>query len=298
MTDQSGDSREWIDRLERQLDRERRARRESELIAERGMRELWLANRSLDERVAERTRALEASLEAAQAAARAKESFLAHLGNELGTPLHAAMGNLELLDVQLLSDDDRDRIATVGRSLHQLAGLLEGLMTLAASEGVAIGVVLETNTPGEFLDEVSDRWQRRLAERGQLLVAELAGELGALVADWRRLGRVADALLDNVVQHAHPGRAVVGLTVAEGMLVLEVSDSGPGIPAELWGLVTTPFFRLDADPGSAKAGAGVGLAVAQRLMEGAGGSLQVSSTEGGTTVVVTLPSEAPANEPG
>lgn len=293
MTEKAGDSREWIDRLERQLDRERRARRESELIAERGMRELWLANRSLDERVAERTRALEVSLEAAQAAARAKESFLAHLGNELCTPLHAALGNLELLDQQMLADDDRVRFATVGRSLHQLSGLLEGLMTLAASEGVATGVVMETATPGEFLDDLSMRWQRRLAERGQLMVVELAGELGALVADWRRLSRVADALLDNVVQHAHPGRAVVALKVADGLLVLEVNDSGPGIPAEMWGLVTTPFFRLDADPGSAKAGAGVGLAVAQRLMEGAGGSLQVSSTDGGTTVVVTLPSETP-----
>jgi signal transduction histidine kinase len=293
VTDQTGDSTEWIARLERQLDRERRARRESEQIAERGMRELWLANRSLDERVEERTIALQASLGAAQSAARAKESFLAHLGNELGTPLHAALGNLELLDTTALAEDDRARVATMHRALHQLSGLLEGLMTLAASEGVPTGVVLEGLTPGEFLDDLTRRWQRRLAERGQLMVAELAGEMGSLVADWRRLGRVADALLDNVIQHAHPGRAIVALKVADGMVVLEVSDTGPGIPVEMWGLVTTPFFRLDADPGSAKAGAGVGLAVAQRLMEGVGGSLQVSATENGTTVVVTLPSDTP-----
>ena len=279
-----------LDLLERQLERERRARRESELIAERGMRELWAANRSLDERVAERTRALEAALDAAQAAARAKESFLAHLGNELGTPLHGALGNLELIDTQALSSDDRERLATADRALHQLSGLLEGLLTLAASEGIATGVVLELSTPGEFLDHVSQRWQRRLAAHGQLMVAELAGELGPLKADWRRLDRVVDALLDNVIAHAHPGRAVVGLKVTTGLVVLEVRDSGPGIPEALWGLVTTPFFRLDEAPGSAKAGAGVGLAVAQRLLEGAGGSLQVTTQDGGTTVIVTLPS--------
>jgi len=277
--------------LERQLERERRARRESEMIAESSLRELWLANRALDARVVERTAALEASLGAASAAVEAKQSFLAHLGHTLSSPLHAALGNLELIDTTGLPDEDHRRMMTVNASLQQLAGVLDGLMTLAASEGTADPTSGTAGLPDDFLDDLSARWFRRLAARGQLLVAELEGDTTSRVVDWHRLARVADALLANVVQHAIAGRVLVRLTVLADRVELAVCDSGPGIPAELRRQVLTPFFRLDAAPGSAKSGAGVGLAVVQRLVEGAGGTVLIDELDGGTAVKVSLPAQ-------
>ena len=296
MTELRNDN-ERIDLLERQLDRERRARRESETIAERGLRELWRANQSLDTRVAERTKALDESFQDASAAVRARESFLAHLGNEIGTPLHAALGNLELVGVSDLSNEDQERLTTVRRSFHRLADLLEGLMTLTSSEGPSNRGSWRMLSPTEFLDELNQQWQRPLATRGQLLVAELVGKTAPLSADWHRLGRVADVLLDNVVKHASAGRVVVSLSVVPAALVLEVTDSGPGIPGDMSELVMEAFFRIDADPGSAKGGAGVGLAVARRLLESAGGSLELTSGRQ-TRVVATLPAAISATGGG
>ncbi|TFH16883.1 MAG: hypothetical protein E4H05_06745 [Acidimicrobiales bacterium] len=119
---------ERIQRLERRLERERRAREEAEQIAERGMRDLWLANQELEARVAARTVDLERSLRAAHMASEAKETFLAELGHELATPLHAVLGLLELIDSDTLAGDDRARLEQAATNARQLADLLFGLI--------------------------------------------------------------------------------------------------------------------------------------------------------------------------
>ena len=275
-----------IDRLERRLQRERAAREQAEAIAERGMRDLWQTNRTLETRVAERTVELEGSLAAATMAADAKERFLAELGHELNTPLHAVLGLLELVDAEVLEPVDQERVREVRDHAETLSGLLQGLVELAGAEGAPAPADVETKNVSAWLDTVIDEWTRPAAMRGQLLVPSVVGGELDVALDWRRLTKITGALLHNVVEYADAGAVDVSVTAADGSIDVVVTDSGPGMSADDLARALEPFLRHGLGVG---AGAGIGLPVAQRLASGANGTLDIECDGAGTRATVSLP---------
>jgi signal transduction histidine kinase len=273
-----------IERLEKRVARERGAREQAELIAEQGMSALWNSNRALELRVAERTVDLEWSLDATTMASDAKERFLAELGHELTTPLHAALGLLELIDPVGLSATDQGRLGEVRDYAVTLAGLLNGLVDLAGAEGSSAPQHFESRWPAAWLDELIGQWTREAAARGQLIAPTVAGDDVEVALDWNRLTRIVDVLLSNAVRHASPGVIGIEVLVAVGHTQVTVTDAGPGMsPAEL-NTAYEPFIKH----GSA-GGVGIGLSLAQRLAVGGGGSLELKSDEAATQARVILP---------
>jgi signal transduction histidine kinase len=239
---------------------------------------------------------LAAALEAADAASKAKRSFLAHVGNALATPMHVILGNLELIDRASLSLDDLGRVDTAESAAARLAAIIDGLMQLAASEGRPFAPLTEHGSPRSFLESIELRWQRRLAAKGQLLLTEISGTIAEseqdVLSDWTRLHSVADHVLDNVRMHARPGKVVVTLQRLDGVLHLTVDDSGPGIPPGQWESVLLPFNWSESDAGSSTHGIGIGFAVAARLLESVGGSIRIDGNDlGGTSVHCLIPVE-------
>jgi len=280
---------EQVRRLERRVERERRARLDAEQIAERGMRDLWLANQELESRVAARTVDLERSLRAARMASEAKEAFLAELGHELATPLHAVLGLLELIDTNKLAGNDRARVEQAAISARQLADLLFGLVELAGAEGSVTSDEIETVTPTVWLDQLVEPWTRRAAAAGQLLVPICTAPARPIAAPWDRLRHVADLLLDNGVVHAGPGILRVELEIDEsGSVVCAVVDSGPGLDEHQLAAATEPFVRFGE-----RGRLGIGLALASRLAQAAGGTLELDSDGASTRAAVMLPTTSP-----
>lgn len=258
---------------------------QAESVAERGMRELWIANRELDRRVAERTAQLRASLESSQAATRLKQDLLAGLGHELATPLHAILGLLELVDREATSPDNPARLRQVHASAEALSWVLSGLMAIAAADVPADPDDQEQRVPSSIIDDLSSRWIRRLARNGQLLVCILVGPDDALTLDWQRLLRISDALLDNVERHAVQGSVRVELTVGAHDVSVAVTDEGPGFSDTDLGTVHEPFAKSNNSDRY-----GIGLAVASRLAQNAGGSLHVvrDAASGGSIATATV----------
>jgi signal transduction histidine kinase len=280
---------EQIRRLERRVERERRARHAAEQIAERGMRDLWLANQELESRVAERTVDLERSLRAARMASEAKEAFLAELGHELATPLHAVLGLLELIDKDKLAGEDRARVEQAAISARQLADLLFGLVELAGAEGSVTSDEIETVTPTVWLDQLVEPWTRRAAAAGQLVVPTCTAPARPIAAPWDRLRQVADLLLDNAVVHAGPGILRVELEIdGPGAVVCAVVDSGPGLDEHQLDAATEPFVRFGE-----RGRLGIGLALASRLTQAAGGTLELLNDGSSTRAAVMLPTTSP-----
>jgi signal transduction histidine kinase len=276
---------EQVRRLERRVERERRARHAAEQIAERGMRDLWLANQELESRVAERTVDLERSLRAVRMASEAKAAFLAELGHELATPLHAVLGLLELIDKNKLAGDDRARVEQATISARQLADLLFGLVELAGAEGSVSSDEIETVAPTVWLDRLAEQWTRRAAAAGQLLVPICTAPVRPIAAPWGRLRQVVDLLLDNAAVHAGPGTLQVELGIdGSGAVVCAVVDSGPGLDEHQLAGALEPFVRF-GEGGRL----GIGLALATRLARAAGGTLELDSDGASTRAAVTLP---------
>lgn len=275
--DGSASSDDRVARLERRLDRERRARLEAERIAEEGMRSLWFSNQELERRVAERTVELERSLRAAEMATEAKESFLDELGHRLATPLHAIVGLAELIDDEGLSTGQRERLEALHAHVVALGELVHGLTDLAGAQGGSAPGAMSPRSAADWLDEVVADWQRTLLGSGKLLVVDDRCPNTPMIADWARLRVMCNAALDNVVRFAEAGRVRFELwhepaPTAGTVVAFAVTDVGPGLGPDEIAAARQPFVRLR--PGGRL---GVGLAIVERLALSGGGWMAMSS---------------------
>ena len=273
-----------IERLENRLGRERESRQQAERIAEEGMRNLWGINKDLEARVAERTVDLERSLASTMMASDAKERFLAELGHDLTTPIHAVLGLLELIDPVGLSATDQGRLGQVRHHVDQCSGLFRGLVDLAGAEGASDPQTFQSRRPFVWLDELISRWTRDAAASGQLIAPTVKGDYVEAVLDWNRLTRIVDALLSNAVRHASPGVIGVEIIVVADDAQVTVTDAGPGMSPTDLDTACEPFIKY-----SSAGGVGIGLSIAQRLAASGGGSLELKSDEATTQARVNLP---------
>jgi signal transduction histidine kinase len=277
LTSARGIDGDRIARLERRLLREREARREAERIADRGMRELWIANRDLDARVAERTADLEAALAELELASTARERFLATLSHEMRTPLNGVLGMLELLGAHTVGEQGRNHLRSASESANRLNQLLSRLLDLVELDSGDLKAELHPVDPAALAREITDRWQMPALRTGHLLVLTsfLAGE--TLHIDVRRVRQIVDELLDNAITHADRGAVHLRLLRAGEDLVIEVEDVGPGIAAHQIERLFSDFTMVDATTARAQQGLGLGLGLSRRLAEALGGSLELES---------------------
>jgi signal transduction histidine kinase len=214
-----------------------------------------------------------------------RRALLADLGHELGTPLHAITGSLELIDIRLCAPEDQVRLTQARESAKRLDGVLQALLAVAGVDRRAPQVV--SRPPSSVVDELVDRWQRRAARRGQLLVGGLVGADDPVLADWALLIAMTDAILDAATQYASGGALNVELVRSVNSVTLSVEDSGPEF------VPTSPSYDSTEDSPvrwAAMGRRGIGLAVAQQLANMTPATLTVSSAAaGGIRSEVTLP---------
>jgi signal transduction histidine kinase len=280
---------EEYEQLERRWERERQARLDAERIAEDGLRRLWETNNELDARVAARTIELERALTEVESANEAKANFLANLGHEVRTPLHAIAGNLELVAGDLHGDDKR-RVTTAIGAVHELEGLFTDLLALSQLESGSLKLDVRPAKLAEVIERVAEVWRPSLAKSGQLLVEEVDRD-EEVVLDVQRVEQVLDHLLENAARHGHPGSVTLSATFADDKVVLAVRDPGPGIPEQHLERAFLPFTQLDEGSTRKVGGAGIGLALVKGLVELSGGRVETGQDDG-FTVTVHVPTHA------
>lgn len=271
----------------------RAAQREALAEMERTNRLLAESERSLGEKVRQRTEELALARDRAMSANRAKSTFLASMSHELRTPLNAVMGYTELvledLEGQGASDTLRD-LQRVDASARHLLGLISGILELtqidAQSTDIEVSLVDVAGVVGDAVAVV----RYDLDRAGNKLVLEGPTEGARIATDLFRLRQIVVNLLSNAVKFTDRGTIVVRWELARGRLRIEVEDSGPGIPAESLERVFERFEQLDPSSTRSRGGAGLGLAVTRRLVDLLDGELSVESHVGqGTSFIVDLP---------
>ncbi len=276
-----------VRRLERRVERERAARLEAEAIAEQGLRELYEANRDLDRRVRDRVVEIERLAERVARAERVKSEILATVSHELRTPLMAVIGALDLMREGGWDDEEGRRVAIDGANrLRELVDELFAAVDLAHDAEIARESI---NLVG-FLDELAETWRLPALRRGSLLVTSVAGEASEVAIDRARTRTALDRLLGNAVEHAPGGTVSVTATVTDATVEFVVADQGPGIDQARLAELLEPFEMGDRTSTRSSRGIGLGLALANGLIELQDGSLHIESTLGiGTRVIVSLP---------
>ncbi|HEY0833497.1 MAG TPA: PAS domain S-box protein [Azospirillum sp.] len=242
-------------------------------------------------------RALVEAKEAAELANRAKTAFLSNMSHELRTPLNGILGFAEVIHQQMLGSLENpmylNYVAEIKRSGELLLANINDLLEMATIEAGRVDLDV---TLVDFRDIVVSclRLVAKRAERAKLRVEADAEELPPLMADPHALKQVLLHLLSNAIKFTpEGGRIGVSARVdTAGALVVEVFDTGVGIPADRLETVFQPFVQGDASLHRRFDGIGLGLSIAKSLVEQHGGRLEIRSTEGaGTAVMLRLPPE-------
>ena len=228
---------------------------------------------------------------------RAKSDFLATVSHELRTPLTSIAGYAELLaegEAGRVTASQRQMLQVIVRNSDRLRVLIEDLLTLGRIEG---GSFRTTRAPVDLRDVVAGAVQALRPQAGAGGVsleatdpAPLSGPV-VVTGDAGQLERVVLNLLSNAVKFTPAGgRVRLGLRVEGDRAVLEVADSGIGIPPEEQERLFTRFFRASNATEAAIQGTGLGLTIVRSILVPHGGDLAVASAPGeGTTVTVKLP---------
>jgi len=242
-------------------------------------------------------RELREATEAAEAANRAKSEFLANMSHEIRTPLNAVIGFAELLHASVKDPSLQgytENIRAAGRSLLTLIG---DILDLSKIEAGRLDIRLEPMEPGPMLRELRTIFELKAREKGLALELDLDPTLPAvLLLDSVRVRQVLVNLLGNALKFTHEGRVRMS---ARGLppsgpgdldLVLEVQDTGIGIPAEAHARIFDPFRQQQGQSTRLYGGTGLGLSISLRLAQLMGGSIELESEPGkGSTFRLRLP---------
>jgi signal transduction histidine kinase len=220
-----------------------------------------------------------------------RRDLITAISHDLRTPLASLRAMVEAIDEGVVDDPPTlSRYAIeMRRSVNQLVAMVDDLFELAQLDAGAIDAETQRARLDEVVRSAVAAVELQAEEKGLALVTDLNGTEAATCSP--RMARVLQNLLANAVRHT-PADGTVRVEARRLPAGLEVAveDTGEGIPPEDLERVFDPFFR--ADPARSGGGAGLGLALAKRIVEALGGRIEAKSDPArGSRFAVRLPSD-------
>jgi signal transduction histidine kinase/CHASE3 domain sensor protein len=224
---------------------------------------------------------------------RLKDEFIATVSHELRTPLTSMMGFLEMLregEAGELTEEQERFLAIVYRSSERLQRLVGDLLFVGRLDATGLELDLKPVGIHDVAGEALESHAALARSRGLELVTELDA-VPAFRGDGERLQQLVGNLVSNALKFTPTGGVVTTRTFVEGSTaVIEVEDTGIGIPASELPRVFERFFRSSTATEQAIPGTGLGLVISKAIAEAHGGSIGVRSEAGrGTCFRVELP---------
>jgi PAS domain S-box-containing protein len=267
----------------------------NEVRAERALIEM---NRTLEERVRQRTEALRIEKERAELANRSKSEFLNNMSHELRTPLNAILGFTDVMKMGLFGVIGNDRYAGYVEDIHTsgsyLLDLISDILDLSRIEVGKLKLEEETVDVGATLAAISRMVSHKVKHNRISLTIDCPADLPRLAADPRRLKQILINLVSNAVKFtpAHGSVQVTArLTPGRG-IEIAIADTGIGIAEEHQQIIFEPFGKVESSYAREHEGIGLGLAIVKALVQMHDGSLAMRSQLGeGTIMIVTFPAD-------
>ncbi len=234
-----------------------------------------------------------AARQASEEAHRAKDQFLAMASHELRTPLNAIAGWSQMLKLHDHDVTMRSRaIASIQRNAEAQGQLIAGVLDVSR---LAAGRVTLERVPVDFsgvLRSVVESFSPALLEKRLDLEARIPDPTPPILGEELRVRQIFSNLIGNAVKFTpEGGRLRVSASIDGGVIRVEVSDTGIGIPADFLPHVFEPFRQADASRTREHGGLGLGMAIAKALVDLHGGTIEVTSAGpgNGATFRVSFP---------
>jgi len=210
-----------------------------------------------------------------------RRELVANVSHDLRTPLASLKGYLETLllkDESLSAEERRMYMETADRHAERLSRLVAELFELAKLDAKDLKPQYEAFSPAELAHDVVHKFQLRAQQQDIQLKVQVEADTPLVDADIGMIERVLDNLLENALRYTPEGGTIRVTTQAHtDHIAVVVADTGAGIPADQLPHIFERFYRKSTPNAPTGNGAGLGLAIAQRIIELHGGTLSVES---------------------
>lgn len=222
----------------------------------------------------------------------ARRDLIAAVSHDLRTPVASIRAMVEAINDGVVSEpaEVRRYLGLVQRETERLGRLIDDLFELSRIESGSLDLRLARVPIAELVRETVEGLRFGVAEKGIELEERIAPDLPTRAIDAQRMQRVLVNLIQNAVRHTPAGGMIrVDVAPQDGHVLLAVTDSGEGIPAEEQPYIFDQFYRSEKSRSRDTGGAGLGLAIARGIVEAHHGTIGVESEPGaGARFVVTL----------
>lgn len=211
-----------------------------------------------------------------------RRRLVADVAHELRNPIASLRAQTEAIAEGVMAPDPA-RLASIADDTRYLSRLVEDLQELAAAEA---GQLRYDMQPMDLAAAACQAVERAtvLAPEDVAVSCEVTGEV-RVSGDEGRIAQVMRNLLDNALRHTEAGSVTVRVSSQGDQAVVEVVDTGEGIPEADLPYIFERFYRADAARARDTGGSGVGLAVSRRILEDHGGRVSASNADGGGAVI-------------
>ena len=226
----------------------------------------------------------------ASALASQRVSFVNRVSHELRSPLTNILLNVDIAveEVDEVPHDAARRLALVQEEAQRLCRLIDNVLSFSRHEQGRLRLEMRPCRPKEVVDAVVEQFLPSFSRRG-LTIRQVWSAEGACLIDADALAQVIGNLLSNVEKYVPGGAVEMACRLVDGMLLIRVTDEGPGIPFEAAERIFRPFERLDSRVNEGASGTGLGLAIARDLAVGMGGSLRLLASQRGASFELCVP---------
>lgn len=224
---------------------------------------------------------------------RAKTEFIATISHELRSPLTVISGYTDLLLRGLageLSGDQRDLLEAVRNRAELMTNIVKNVIMVASIEANSLQTDLAAQDVRRAIDDTVAPMRKAFERKGLRLTVHTPEDLPPVRADREQLLIMLGQVIDNARRYTQQGEVIItAYRRDDDMVQIDVSDTGPGIPADQMNRLFTRFFRVEGN-NSPERGSGLGLVITRQLVERHGGKVWAHSDVGrGSTFSIALP---------